>query len=132
MNQCPHSFISVPEKLLIALYKKPQCSTCKPSKTLKKTQAHQSPLQKKPPTQYLLILLRNSEMCDSVLVQYIGCCGHVLSSGTEFIPCAYQGTEYCHVNYLEDNCDGLIECNPCFRERELREEEERKKNAMEF
>lgn len=71
-------------------------------------------------------------MCDSVLVQYIGCCGHAISSGTEFIPCTLQGTEYCHVNYLEDNRDGLIECNACFVERERKEEEERKKNAMEF
>lgn len=48
-------------------------------------------------------------MCDSVLVKYIGCCGHAISSGTEFVPCALQGTEYFHVNYLEGNRDGLIE-----------------------
>jgi hypothetical protein len=65
-------------------------------------------------------------------IQYIGCYGHALSSGTELRPCALQGTEYCHVNYLEDNRSGFIECNACFIERERLKEEERKKNAMEF
>jgi hypothetical protein len=66
----------------------------------------------------------DTDMCDSVLVQYVGCCGHGISSGTEFITCAFQGTEYCHVNYLEDNRNGFIECNLCFTERKM--------NAMEF
>lgn len=71
-------------------------------------------------------------MCDSVLVQYVGCCGHGISSGTEFITCAFQGTEYCHVNYLEDNRDGFIECNLCFTERERKEEDERKITLWSF